>query len=120
MNAVIEINGAFSEPSRISAPDLAARFIQIPPNGRCDRTLSAPGRRQETYDLRAAEVNLAAAQTCETPSGKPKAMMEAVGFSLAVLVVIGLGTLGGWAVTSRWWFKTALFFTAELTGATGH
>ncbi len=98
MTTVFEINGVFSEQSRVCAPDLGTRFIPIPPKGISRQVLFALARQQESCDLGTTKVNRITEQVGETPSGNPKGMLEAVGFSLAVLVVIGLGTLGGWAV----------------------
>ncbi len=98
MTTVFEINGVFSEQSRPCTPDLGARFTPIPAKSRGCHGPSPLGQQQESCDLGTTKVNGITEQLGETPSGHPKSMLETVGFSLAVLVVIGLGTVGGWAV----------------------
>ena len=97
MDTTIEINGAFFNPLTICAPDRASRTIATPTKRRGDKPLSVPSRRQAAVDAAATEVGAAVAPDSEASRRRTDAQMEAVGFSLALLFVIGLGALGAWA-----------------------
>jgi hypothetical protein len=98
MNAAIGLNGTFSEQTRISAPNLAARFLPIQPSARGCQSVSAALRGRESSDVAAEDVSEVAEQIRKTSSDRLYAWSKAVGLILAILVVIGLGVLAGWAV----------------------
>lgn len=97
MNAALGINGNFTEPSRILAPKLTLRFIATPASRRGDKPVSVPSRREEAVGVAGTEVAAAVAHNSEASRRRTDARMEAVGFSLALLFVLGLGALAMWA-----------------------
>ena len=98
MTTVFEINGAFSEQSRLISPDLGAHFRPVPAKR---RGCQASGLfRQQWEDTAPAclEVNACVSETCQSASARSEARLEAFGFAGAALFVAGLGALGAWAL----------------------